>query len=133
MKAKQTTGENSLEPTKSELEILEVLWQYGASTVRFVNDKINKDKRNVQYTSTLKLMQIMAEKGLLERDTSQMKHIYKPVLKEKGTKSTLLKTFIDTVFNGNKEHLLMELVGPAKPSQEEIEKIRALLARTNKT
>ena len=65
-----------IEPTRSELEILQVLWQFGPSTVRFVNDKLNEQKREVNYTSTLKLMQIMAEKGLVSRDESARTHIY---------------------------------------------------------
>jgi BlaI family penicillinase repressor len=63
------------EPTRAELEILQVLWEFGPSTVRFVNDKLN-EQREVNYTSTLKQMQIMADKGILKRDESQMKHIY---------------------------------------------------------
>ena len=78
---------NLPEPTRSELEILQVLWQHGPSTVRFVNDQLNEQKREVQYTSTLKLMQIMADKGLLKRDQSQMKHIYSEAEEESKTKA----------------------------------------------
>ena len=78
------------EPTKSELEILQVLWQFGPSTVRFVNDQLNEQKRAVQYTSTLKLMQIMTEKGMLVSDKTQMKHVYSPAIEEKKTKGFLL-------------------------------------------
>ena len=74
------------EPTKSELEILQVLWKQGPSTVRQVNDVLNERKRTVQYTSTLKLMQIMVEKGILERDDSAMKHIYSAAVEEKSFK-----------------------------------------------
>jgi predicted transcriptional regulator len=74
MKSKKKE-EPAAEPTKSELEILQVLWKHGPSTVRFVNDQLNEQKREVQYTSTLKLMQIMTEKGLVYRDESQMKHV----------------------------------------------------------
>ena len=69
---------SAIEPTKSELEILQVLWQHGPSTVRFVNDQLNEQKREVNYTSTLKLMQIMADKGILLRDETNMKHTYSP-------------------------------------------------------
>ncbi len=70
------------DPTRSELEILQVLWAHGPSTVRFVNDTLNEVKRAVQYTSTLKLMQIMAEKKMLTRDESSMKHVYHAAMEE---------------------------------------------------
>ncbi|PWU01248.1 MAG: transcriptional regulator, partial [Bacteroidetes bacterium] len=76
MKLSKKEEGSPTEPTKSELEILQVLWKYGPSTVRFVNDQLNEQKRMVQYTSTLKLMQIMVEKGILSRDETQMKHVY---------------------------------------------------------
>ena len=76
---KQNTTKK-IEPTKAELEILQVLWQYGPSTVRFVNDKLNEQTRKVQYTSTLKLMQIMNDKGVLKRDDTNMKHVYHPAV-----------------------------------------------------
>ena len=85
---KQSTAKK-IEPTKAELEILQVLWQYGPSTVRFVNDKLNEHTRMVQYTSTLKLMQIMNDKGMLKRDDTNMKHIYHPAEEEQKTKNYL--------------------------------------------
>src|SRR5689334_24608629 len=92
-------GNSSIDPTKSELEILQVLWKNGPSTVRFVNDHLNEQKREVQYTSTLKLMQIMAEKGLVVRDESQMKHVYSAAVEEGKTKGFLLNRFVDTLYN----------------------------------
>ncbi len=115
------------EPTKSELEILQVLWQFGPSTVRFVNDQLNEQKRAVQYTSTLKLMQIMAEKEMLLTDKSSMKHIYRPAIEEKKTKGFLLEKFVDTMFNGSSSSLMMQLLGNQKTSHAEIEEIRNLL------
>nr|WP_236634372.1 BlaI/MecI/CopY family transcriptional regulator [Pedobacter antarcticus] len=85
MKQQNYTSSSDIEPTKSELEILQVLWSAGPSTVRQVNDQLN-NLRQVNYTSTLKLMQIMAEKGILKRDESQMKHIYHVVEEEKKPK-----------------------------------------------
>src|SRR5882757_7201507 len=99
------------EPTRSELEILQVLWKHGPSTVRFVNDHLNEQKREVQYTSTLKLMQIMVEKGLLKRDERQMKHIYSPAAEESKTKNFLLERFVDTMYNGSASSLMMQLLG----------------------
>jgi predicted transcriptional regulator len=115
-----------IEPTKSELEILKVLWQNGPSTVRFVNDKLN-EQRLVQYTSTLKLMQIMFEKGLLTADKSSMKHIYGAALEEKKTKGALLEKFVDSLYDGSKASLMMQLLGNKKTAPEELAEIRKLL------
>ncbi|NBA85851.1 BlaI/MecI/CopY family transcriptional regulator [Emticicia sp. CRIBPO] len=121
-----------IEPTKSELEILQVLWHHGPSTVRFVNDKLNEQKRAVQYTSTLKLMQIMAEKQMLTRDESQMKHIYIPLIEEGQTKEFLLEKFVDNMYNGSSSSLVMQLLGNKKTSKEEISELRALLDEFDK-
>ena len=115
------------EPTKSELEILQLLWQFGPSTVRFVNDQLNEQKRAVQYSSTLKLMQIMVDKDLLEADKSEMKHIYKPLIEEKKTKSLLLDKFVDNMYNGSSSSLVMQLLGNKKTSKEELRQIREML------
>lgn len=123
-----TTEENkNIEPTKAELEILKVIWNYGASTVRFVNDKLN-EVREVNYTSTLKLMQIMADKGILTRDESQMKHIYHVAEKEQKTKDFLLEKFVDTMYNGSAGKLVMQLLGNKKTSKADIEEIKKLLS-----
>jgi BlaI family penicillinase repressor len=131
MKAKNSDGPKA-EPTKSELEILQVLWGNGPSTVRFVNDQLNEQKREVQYTSTLKLMQIMVEKGLLVRDESQMKHVYKPAADESKTKGLLLDRFIDSMYNGSASKLMMQLLGNKKTSKKEIAQIKELLKKMDK-
>lgn len=119
--------ENNLpEPTKAELEILQVLWEFGPSTVRFINDKLNV-QREVNYTSTLKQMQIMAEKGILKRDESQMKHIYIPVEAESKTKDQLLDRFVNTLYKGSASQLMMQLLGNEKTSREDIEAIKKML------
>ena len=118
---------DNIEPTKSELEILQVLWKHGPSTVRFVNDTLNSQKRAVQYTSTLKLMQLMVEKDMLERDESQMKHIYHPKLEEERTKGFLLGRFVETMYEGSASNLMMQLLGNRKASKEEIQTIKDLL------
>ncbi|MBS1947353.1 MAG: BlaI/MecI/CopY family transcriptional regulator [Bacteroidetes bacterium] len=120
------------EPTKSELEILKVLWKHGPSTVRFVNDTLNEEKRAVQYTSTLKLMQIMAEKGILKRDESNMRHVYCPAIEEQKTKNFLLEKFIDSMYNGSASNLMMQLLGNKKTSKKELEAIKELLRNTGK-
>lgn len=127
---KETNKQQNLpEPTRSELEILQVLWQHGPSTVRLVNDKLNEQKREVQYTSTLKLMQIMAEKGLLTRDESQMKHVYHAAEDESKTKGFLLDRFVDTMYNGSASSLLMQLLGNKKTSKKELAAIKELLKK----
>src|SRR5687768_12975517 len=106
MKAKIEGASAPSEPTKSELEILQVLWQHGPCTVRFVNDHLNENKREVQYTSTLKLMQIMVEKGLLIRDESNMKHVYSASQEEQKIKGFLLERFVDSLYNGSAGKLM---------------------------
>jgi BlaI family penicillinase repressor len=120
------------EPTKSELEILQVLWQHGPSTVRFVNDTLNQMKRAVQYTSTLKLMQMMAEKQMLTRDESSMKHIYHAAIEEQKTKGALLDKFVESMYNGSASSLMMQLLGNKKTSKKELQAIKDLLAKMDK-
>lgn len=122
-----------MEPTKSELEILQVLWQHGPSTVRFVNDTLNEQKRAVQYTSTLKLMQIMAEKKMLKRDETNMKHIYTAAIEEKKTKGFLLDRFVDSMFNGSASSLMMQLLGNKKTSPQELTEIKEMLKKLDKS
>jgi BlaI family transcriptional regulator, penicillinase repressor len=120
------------EPTKSELEILQVLWLHGPATVRFVNDTLNETQRPVQYTSTLKLMQIMVEKGMLSRDERNMKHVYIPVLEEDRMKGQLLDKFVSSLFDGSASKLMMQLLGNNKTSKGEIDAIRKLLEDMDK-
>ncbi len=120
------------EPTKSELEILQVLWKNGPSTVRFVNDVLNEMKRAVQYTSTLKQMQLMAEKKMLTRDESSMKHIYHAAVEEQKTKGALLDKMVDAMFDGSASSMVMQLLGNKKTSKKELQAIKEILARLDK-
>lgn len=130
---KENKNESQLpEPTKSELEILQVLWQYGPSTVRFVNNHLNEQKREVQYSTTLKLMQIMAEKGLVTRDESSMKHVYKAAEAESKTKNFLLERFVNTLYNGSASNLMMQLLDNKKTSKKELEAIKELIRKLDK-
>ena len=117
-----------LDPTKSELEILQVLWELGPSTVRDVNNELLKQK-DVNYTTTLKLMQIMADKGILARDESQMKHIYSVAEDEQKTKEHLLDKFVDSMYKGSASKLVMQLLGNKKTSQQELQEIKDLLKK----
>lgn len=116
------------DPTKSELEILQVLWEQGPSTVRSVHDALLRQK-DVNYTTTLKLMQIMSEKGLLNRDESNMKHIYSVAEDEQKTKAHLLDKFVNTMYKGSASKLVMQLLGNKKASKEELKEIKAILKK----
>jgi BlaI family penicillinase repressor len=120
------------EPSKSELEILQVLWDNGPSSVRFVNEQLNELVREVQYTSTLKIMQLMADKGLVHRDESQMQHIYSAAVDEAKTKQLILNRFVDTIYKGSSTTLMMQLLGAKKTPKKELDQIRELLKKLNK-
>ena len=113
-------------PTDRELTILQILWDIGPSTVRQVNEAMNKDEYT-GYTTTLKLMQIMAEKGLLRRDDSQFKHIYKPAITEEKTQKQLVGDLLERAFSGSAEKLVMRALSAKKVSQKELKGIRKML------
>ena len=115
-------------PTEAEWEVLQILWQNGPSTVRHVNDILNA-KRRVGYTTTLKIMQIMAEKDMLARDESGRSHIYAPLLEERETQNVLLDRMLDTAFGGSALKLVMRALGSKKASKEELKAVRAYLDR----
>jgi predicted transcriptional regulator len=115
-----------IKPTESELEILNVLWQEGPSTVRAVHERLEKD---AGYTTTLKLMQIMYEKGLLRRDASAKMHIYEVAVTREQTQGQIIQRMIDTVFNGSAMSLVMQALGNHKASREEVDMIREYLEK----
>jgi BlaI family transcriptional regulator, penicillinase repressor len=115
-----------IKPTEGELEILKILWQNGPSTVRTVNDKLNEEKA-VGYTTTLKLMQIMLEKGIVKREEDGKSHTYTAALKQEDTQKQLLDKILSTAFGGSAVKLAMQALGGANPSREELSEIRKLL------
>lgn len=122
-----------VKPTNSELEILQVIWKKGSCTVREVNEELARDKgMEIGYTTTLKLMQIMHEKGLLERETGSRSHIYKALISQAKTNQNILDTLIDTVFNGSAAQLVMQALSNKKSSREEIELIKKYLEQLDK-
>lgn len=112
-------------PTESELEILQVLWQAGPSSVRYVNDKLN-ETRQTGYTTTLKMMQIMLEKGLLTRTGLGRQHIYTASVREEETQRHLLDRFLDRAFGGSASKLVQAL-SHRKPDDDEVAEIRRIL------
>jgi predicted transcriptional regulator len=115
-------------PTDSELEILHILWQMGPSNVRAVNDRMN-EQREVGYTTTLKMMQIMHEKGLVNRVEDGRTHTYTAAVTESGTQSLLLQEFVDQAFRGSTMKLVMQALGNHEASSAELEAIKALIAQ----
>lgn len=113
------------------MEILGILWERGASTVREVHEILEQSKE-AGYTTTLKLMQIMHEKGLLKRDASAKTHIYEASISQEHTQQQLLNKMINTVFNGSATQLVMQALGHHRSSQEELEQIRQYLNEMEK-
>ena len=113
-------------PTESELEILQVLWNKESATVRTVHEVLLKTKDS-GYTTTLKLMQIMFEKGLVTRDDSNKTHIYQPAVSREKTQKQFLNRMIDTLFAGSSTNLVLQALGGHAASEEELEKIQSLI------
>jgi predicted transcriptional regulator len=113
-------------PTDAELAILRVLWDLGPSTVRQVHDVLGRT-RQAGYTTVLKLMQIMAEKGLLRRDERERTHVYQPELSEGETQRQLVGDLLDRAFKGSAARLVMQALDARETTPEELAEIRRLL------
>ena len=113
-------------PTESELEILQVIWKKGQCSVRDVHEELTKNK-DAGYTTTLKLMQIMYEKGLVERDTTSKTHLYKALITREQAQNTALDKIIDTVFKGSTADLVIQALGQHRASKDEIDAIKNFL------
>jgi BlaI family transcriptional regulator, penicillinase repressor len=124
-------GQKNIKPTESELEILQILWQRGLATVREVHEELAKFK-DVGYTTTLKLMQIMHEKGLVKRDESMRTHVYQPAVNKEKTQKHLLGKMIDSLFGGSSTQLVLQALGEQKASREELDQIQILLDNLKK-
>lgn len=122
--AQQTTPR----PTDAELAILRVLWEQGASTVREVREQLNRT-RPTGYTTVLKLLQIMREKGLVTRDVSRRTHVFKPRLGEEQTQRQLISDLLERAFGGSARKLVMQALASRKASESELEEVRRLLDR----
>jgi BlaI family penicillinase repressor len=115
-----------IKPTESELEILKVLWDRDLASVREVHEELAKTK-DVGYTTTLKLMQIMHEKGLVKRDDSFKTHIYQAAVSKERTQKHLLGKMINTLFGGSPTELVIQALGNHKPTPAELNEIQLLL------
>jgi BlaI family penicillinase repressor len=115
-----------IKPTESELEILRVLWDRDSASVREVHEELAKNK-DVGYTTTLKLMQIMHEKGLVKRDDTFKTHIYQPAVSKEKTQKHLLGKMINTLFGGSPTELVLQALGNHKASPQELDEIQQLL------
>lgn len=120
------THQAPIKPTESELEILQVLWEKGEATVREVHEVLTAHK-DVGYTTTLKLMQIMFEKGLVLRNDSSKTHIYTANVSKEDTQQQLVNKMIRNLFNGSASQLVMQALGNQSASKEELDAIEAMI------
>ena len=124
-------SKKTVRPTESELEILQVLWHNGPSSVRQVNDILNEE-REVGYTTTLKIMQIMLDKGLVTRNTDSRTHIYHAGVSESDVQNQLLNKFVQTTFRGSASRLVLQLLGNHEASAKELDQIKSLIEQLEK-
>jgi len=116
----------NIKPTEAELGILNILWEKGPSTVRQVHETLEENKES-GYTTTLKLMQIMFEKGLLKRDASSKTHTYEALVTRAQTQGQMIQRMVDTMFKGSAAQLVMQALGNYKADEDELTQIRAYL------
>jgi BlaI family transcriptional regulator, penicillinase repressor len=119
-------------PTDAELAILRVLWERGPSTVRQVHDVLVRE-RPTAYTTALKLLQIMTEKGLVRRDETDRTHIYQARLTEQQTQRQLVRDLLDRAFGGSSTKLVMQALAARRTTAEELTEIRRLIEATRET
>ena len=118
-------------PTESELEILSILWEKGNATVREVHEVVQKTK-DVGYTTTLKLMQIMHEKGLVARNESAKTHIYTPSFAREKAQEQYVGKMIRTLFSGSTSQLVLQALGKHKPTNQDLVDIKKLIEQLEK-
>jgi predicted transcriptional regulator len=121
-----------IKPTEAELEILQMLWSQGPRSVRELNDELNQSKP-VGYTTTLKILQIMAEKGLVTRIKDGRNHIYTAAVEQKATQQQLLDKLLNGIFGGSAKKLVMQALGNHMASKEELEEIKQYIEQLEKS
>ena len=125
------TNKKNIEPTGAELEILSILWDKQPLTVREIHEKLSS-KKDVGYTTTLKIMQNMTSKGLLDRELKGKSHLYTPVYEMEETRENLLNRFLENAFGGSASSLVMQLLGNSKTSEKELEEIKKVIDQIEK-
>ncbi len=125
------TEQKNIKPTESELEILRVLWDRRKATVREVHEELSQYK-DCGYTTTLKLMQIMHEKGIVKRDDSSKTHIYEAIISKEKTQRQLVDKMVNSLFGGSATQLVMQALGNNSPSADELNAIQELLDNLKK-
>lgn len=117
---------NELKPTEGELEILQILWKHGPCSVKLVHELIS-ERKEVGYTTSLKMLQIMVDKGLATREAEGKIHLYKAAIRESSVKKNYLKTMIDQVFEGSPMDLVLQTLGNYKASPGEIKELKEMI------
>jgi BlaI family penicillinase repressor len=115
-----------MKPTEAELEILQILWSSKSASVREVHDELSKHKES-GYTTTLKIMQLMHEKGMVTRVEQGRHHVYRAAIEEETTQNLLLSRFIDRTFMGSASKLVMQTLGNQWVTKDELDEIKELL------
>ena len=115
-----------IKPTESELEILQILWEKGLATVREVHEELSLTK-DAGYTTTLKLMQIMAAKKLVVRDESERTHVYRPALEPSETQTQLVSDLVHRAFGGSATALVLQALSAHPPTPDELSEIKKLI------
>lgn len=123
--------EKRIEPTSAELEILNILWEKQPLTVREVHEQLSS-RKDVGYTTTLKIMQNMTSKGLLDRELEGKSHLYTAVFKQEETQQRLLNKFIESAFGGSASNLVMQLLGNSSTSKKDLEEIKRAIKEIEK-
>ncbi|MEQ8927473.1 MAG: BlaI/MecI/CopY family transcriptional regulator [Fulvivirga sp.] len=119
-----------IKPTDKELEILQVLWDKGPSTVREVNEQLSQDKE-IGYTTTLKFMQIMHEKGIVSRELFGKTHRYTALINKTSIQQTLVEQLMETAFQGSAMKMVMQVLGNKKSSAKELKEIKEYIDKLN--
>ena len=119
-------GPTSTQPTEVELQILKVLWEQGPSTVREIHNRLSEDK-DTQYATTVKMLLVMLEKGLVTRDDSVRPQVYRALATQKRTQRRMLEEMIQKVYDGSAKSLVLQVLSSSKTSPEDLEEIRQLL------
>ncbi|MBO3700292.1 BlaI/MecI/CopY family transcriptional regulator [Roseivirga sp. E12] len=115
-----------VQPTNSELEVLTVLWELGSGTAREVHEELAKTK-STGYTTTLKIIQNMFDKGFLTREPKGQTHIYYSAVEQQVIQKQMLGGFVNKVFSGSSQNLILQALGNQKPNKDELDEIRAML------